>query len=108
MDRHRRGFVTKSVAVGLGAFVFSSSKTGVAEEVKSGIPGDSVLIAMPEDKYYAVPSSVMSAHSVSRDDFLAEEKRRQEGDEIKYRGNPPKKRKRRRRSHTGVALGVRG
>jgi hypothetical protein len=102
MDDKRRGFI--STAAGLGVFAVGTS---AAAQASGPIPRDAVLVAMPGDRYYAIPRQALEQFSVAADAFAAEEKLRLEADAVRTRGRsssapppPPPPRT--------VAMGVRG
>lgn len=108
MDKSRRGFVSDVAAVGLGVFTYGVAQQSVAGTQKTSIAAEDVLIAMPGDLYYAIPKGELAQYAVSKGVFAQEESRRkQDSDEVTYRGwydngSGP------RRPPRTAALGVRG
>lgn len=70
----RRGFI--STAAGVGVFAVGASATVRA----AGPIGDSdVLVAMPGERYYAIPPAALEQFAVNPQAFEAEESRRATG-----------------------------
>lgn len=93
MEKNRRGFI--STAAGVGVFSLGTSSLSRAEVLDIG--DQDLLVAMPDDRYYAIPGTVLAQYAVKAQTFAAEEERRRASSrsEVRMRGND-------------VPLGVRG
>ena len=72
MDEQRRGFITSGAGVG----VFVAAATAAGSAVAGPIGGADVLVAMPGDRYYAIPKADLERYSVTAAAFAEEEARR--------------------------------
>lgn len=101
MEKTRRGFISSSAALGVGAFAYAVSPNILA--AKASVAANDVLLALPGDLYYAIPNAELSEYAVSSDVFsAAQTKREEEAAEVTMRGG------KKRRPPRSAAMGVRG
>jgi hypothetical protein len=71
-EDNRRGFITSGA--GIGVFVAAAFAPSVSSAAP--ISGSDVLLAMPGERYYAIPKADLERYSVSVAAFVEEEARR--------------------------------
>ena len=98
MEKTRRGFISASAALGVGAFAYAAAPNVLAGKTK--IAANDVLLALPGDLYYAIPNTELSEYSVSLETFSAAQDQR-EAEEVTMRGKG-------RKPPRSAAMGVRG